>query len=186
LAAGKPVVMVCSSEREGRYPFDIQHRSVIRYKVDARSDFELLQSQITAKLKALLEKKQALQQIISADPVAPVAGLSQPEITVLATLAGSVVTPDSWESTYRVKDQAEREYLTSLGFTLALRRLIQKGLIDDGMDRDYRGEEFPALRVANEGWKWIDENESRFVIRKETLPSKDYADMGITDADIPF
>jgi len=175
LAAGKPIVMVCSSEREGRYPFDIQHRSVIRYQVDARSDFEQLQSQITGKLKALFEKKKALQEITSADPVAPIAGLSQPEITVLATLAGNVLTPDSWESTHRVKDQAEREYLTSLGFTLALRRLIQKNLVEDGVDHDYRGEEFPALRVANGGWKWIDENESRFVIRKE-----------IADADIPF
>src|SRR5919106_1440190 len=42
-AAGRPVVMVCSSERTGRkYPFDIQHRTVISYLVEAPGDFDKL------------------------------------------------------------------------------------------------------------------------------------------------
>jgi len=190
MAIGKPVVMVCSSERTGRYPFDIQHRSVIRYGVDGRKDYELLQTQITKKLKALLEKRQTLNQIAAQDPIAPIAGLSQAELTVLATLAGSVTSPDSWGSIYRVKQEAEREYLTSLGFTLALRRLIQKRLIEDGIDRDYNDNEFPAIRVTDLGWIWIDENESRFVIRRDRPPTRHapnvHSDVGITDGDIPF
>jgi hypothetical protein len=190
MAIGRPVVMVCSTERQGKYPFDIQHRTVIRYKVDARNDFEVLQMQIVTKLKALLEKGQALREIASADPIAPIAGLSQSELTVLATLAGSVITPEAWEGTHRVRQEAERDYLTPLGVTLALKRLLQKSMIEAGIDHDYNGNEFPAVRVTDAGWSWIDENESRFVIKKTTNPTKanimGYADEGITDSDIPF
>ncbi|MFO1154722.1 MAG: hypothetical protein U1E42_13835 [Rhodospirillales bacterium] len=39
-AAERPVVMVCSEERIGKkYPFDIQHRSIISYAADSASDF---------------------------------------------------------------------------------------------------------------------------------------------------
>jgi nucleoside 2-deoxyribosyltransferase len=41
-AANRPVVMVCSYERTGKYPFDIQHRAVIQYKTEAQSDFKIL------------------------------------------------------------------------------------------------------------------------------------------------
>ncbi len=34
-AANRPVVMVCSDERVGKYPFDIQHRVVTPYKTEA-------------------------------------------------------------------------------------------------------------------------------------------------------
>ncbi len=46
-AANKPVVMVCSEERPGnKYPFDIQHRSIIPYMADAPSDFEKLRTNL--------------------------------------------------------------------------------------------------------------------------------------------
>jgi hypothetical protein len=50
-AVGKPVVMVCSKERD-KYPFDIQHRTVISYTADAPNDFSTLQDKITARLVA--------------------------------------------------------------------------------------------------------------------------------------
>jgi len=56
-ASAKPVVMVCSDERENRkYPFDIQHRSIIPSKPDSTKDFDGLKGAITAKLKAILKK----------------------------------------------------------------------------------------------------------------------------------
>ena len=39
-AAKRPIVMVCSEERSGRYPFDIQHRSIISYQEESTSDFK--------------------------------------------------------------------------------------------------------------------------------------------------
>ena len=190
MALGKQVVMVCSEERQGKYPFDIQHRTVIPYKSDAPEDFTALEGKITAKIKALLEKGETLRQIASADPVAPVAGLAQNELTVLATVAGSVDAPDSWVSTYQIRNEAEREFLTPLGITLALHRLTQKQLLQTGVDQDYNGNEFDAVRVTDVGWKWIDENESRFVIRRTPYNSKldtsGMLNVEISDDDIPF
>jgi hypothetical protein len=74
----------------------------------------------------LLQKRETLQEISRQEPVAPVAGLTQPEMTVLALVAGGG-TPDEWVSRYTVKAEAERDYLTPLGFGLALKRLLQKG-----------------------------------------------------------
>src|SRR5664279_3647474 len=61
-AAGRPVVMVCSQERIGKkYPFDIQHRSIIPYQLESISDFSKLQEDIKLKLVALLEKGAAIR-----------------------------------------------------------------------------------------------------------------------------
>ncbi len=63
-ASDRPVVMVCSEERAGRkYPFDIQHRSIIPYMADAPSDFDKLRESLTAKLKAISERSEVLDQI---------------------------------------------------------------------------------------------------------------------------
>ena len=45
-ACKKDVVMVCSEERTGKFPFDIQHRQVITYKTSSKSDFETLEETI--------------------------------------------------------------------------------------------------------------------------------------------
>jgi hypothetical protein len=90
--------MVCSSERTGKYPFDIKHRAIIPYKTEAQSDFKLLSDAITDRLKAAAERGQALQQIAD-EPVAPVSGLSPIELTVLAVAAG---TADGLEAGFRL------------------------------------------------------------------------------------
>jgi hypothetical protein len=88
-AAKRPVVMVCSEERVGKkYPFDIQHRSIIPYQADSPSDFEKLKSNLTTKLTALLQQESVLDEIANAAPVSTLHGLSQPEILILAVIAG--------------------------------------------------------------------------------------------------
>ena len=40
-ASGRPVVMICSDERvDLKYPFDIQHRTILPYLTQASGDFE--------------------------------------------------------------------------------------------------------------------------------------------------
>jgi len=76
-AAGRPVVMVCSNERtSGKYPFDIQHRTVINYKPESASDFESLKAALTERIQALLNKTEALRQIAESDQSAPTQGLT--------------------------------------------------------------------------------------------------------------
>jgi len=88
IAIGRPVAMICSTERVGKYPFDIQHRAVIRYKIDAPEDYIDLEEKITDKIKVLLEKREALLELSREEAIAPVDGLTQGELTVLAVIAG--------------------------------------------------------------------------------------------------
>jgi nucleoside 2-deoxyribosyltransferase len=181
-AAGKAVIMVCSEERkEGRYPFDIQHRTVVGYKTESLRDFEQLKEKIKERIQILMKKGDRLRELAERDLVAPREGLSQPELTVLATLAGDAVFPDSPTGIYSLKQDVERAGFTPLGFGLGFRRLLKKGLIEstEGFDDRYE-QPYPAARLTQAGWDWIEANERMFSLKKGTPPKDDFAD------DIPF
>lgn len=49
------------------------------------------------------------------------------------------------------------------------------------VENDERGDMYKAAMLTDEGWRWIEENESKFVLRKP--PKGDQNDI---DDDIPF
>ncbi|PLX08661.1 MAG: hypothetical protein C0594_06000, partial [Marinilabiliales bacterium] len=81
-ACDKDVVMVCSDERTGKFPFDIQHRHIITYKTSSKSDFESLEDTITRKINAYISKTKTVKAISSA-PIADREGLKSHEIAML-------------------------------------------------------------------------------------------------------
>lgn len=177
-AASKPVVMVCSEERTGKkYPFDIQHRSIIPYSADAPSDFDKLRESLTAKIAAIVKQDAVLEKIAEENPVTPVHGLSTPEVLVLAVIAGDVYLPDQATTVNSAKRASERAGVTNMGFNLAVRRLSQKNFVrEQELYNDQDGEAYAGLAVADLGWEWIDANDAQFVL---TRPEK-------KEEDIPF
>jgi len=175
-AAGKPVVMVCAEERTGKkYPFDIQHRSIIPYLADAPSDFDKLRDSLTAKIAAIVKQDAVLEKIAEESPVSPIHGLSQPEVLVLAVVAGDAYLPDQATSVISAKRAAERAGITNMGFNLAVRRLLQKKHIREQEMWDERvGENYAGLAITDLGWEWIDANETNFTL---TRPEKKNDDM---------
>jgi hypothetical protein len=179
-ASGRPVVMVCSNERTStKYPFDIQHRTVISYKPESPSDFDNLKVSLSDRIRAMLNKSEALRQIAEADQIAPTQGLSQTELMVLAILAGETALPGAFTTMYSLKADSERSGLTPIGFSLAFRRLTAKKLIDvvEEWD-DHRDEVYSTARLTVAGWSWIDNNESLFALKKQSSKQ--------TDDEIPF
>ncbi len=87
IASQRDVVLVCSSERKSRFPFDIQHRSIIRYDTESSSDFEALKNRITERLRAILSKEERILQATKLSPVAEVEGLAQHEMVTLVAIA---------------------------------------------------------------------------------------------------
>lgn len=170
-AAKRSVVMVCSDERVGRkYPFDIQHRSVIPYQADSPSDFEKLKSNLTNKLKALLQQDNVLDEIANAAPVSKLDGLSQPEILILAVIAGEAYMPNLAASVSSLKRNAERSGLTGMGFNVAIRRLLQKRLVlEKELKDENTNEGYMGMEITENGWIWIDENEKQFVFFKPEI-----------------
>lgn len=179
-ASGRPVVMVCSEERSGKkYPFDIQHRSIIPYFADSPSDFDKLRKSLTAKIAAIVKQDAVLEKIAESNPVTSIHGLSQAEILVLAVIAGDAFLPDQATTVMSAKRAAERAGITNMGFNLAVRRLLQKKLIRDQEIWDEQiNESYAGLALSESGWDWIDANEAQFVLTS--------ADRKNDEDDIPF
>src|SRR5258708_4473933 len=59
IASQRDVVLVCSSERKSRFPFDIQHRSIIRYETESSSNFQPLKDRIPKRLPPIFTKEGA-------------------------------------------------------------------------------------------------------------------------------
>ncbi|MFD1555235.1 nucleoside 2-deoxyribosyltransferase [Paraburkholderia silviterrae] len=164
-AAGRPVVMVCSDERQKagkRFPFDIQHRAIVTYKTESSRDFEAFKGSLTERLKAMLEQGEVLEEMADQVGVAAVDGLSSQELNVLAVTAGSVSQDDQATSVWSVRNDCERAGLNNLGFNLGLRRLKGKKFVDTVEIEDERGEPYSGIQVTDLGWQWIEANEDKF------------------------
>ena len=185
-ASGRPVVMVCSHERpDKKYPFDIQHRAIIPYVADAPSDFEALKQSLTDRMKALLNKREALRQIADTEQISTIEGLSQPELYVMVEVSSEIYMPESGVAVYIVKNGVERAGLTALGFSLGIRRLVKREFVEIKMDTNYNGDESQAVYLTESAWAWIEANESLFKIHKRKAEAPARSDM-ISDDDVPF
>ena len=181
-AVGRPVIMICSENREGKFPFDIQHRSVVKYSSESMSDFKKLEEQISEKASALLANPLSLRRVVESEQIAPTEGLSQHEVLVLALLAGDTAIPDSRTRVSSLQWRTEKAGLTSLGFGLALRKLRKKKFIDTCEIEDEGGfASYTYALLTDSGWKWIEHNEHLFLQHKNRGPRE-----LTSDDDIPF
>lgn len=167
IAANKSVVLVCAEERTTRFPFDVQHRSIIRYSSESPRDFDSLRKKIVNRLKALLQKGESLSQVSAHSPLAAVEGLSQQELITLAAIAENLDTPNDHVSAYLVRKDVEASGFTKMAAVVGLKSLIEKKLVTfetfpDPMD----GDEYTAYLLTESGWQWILRNQEKFQIRK--------------------
>lgn len=180
IACGKEVILVCSEERQTKFPFDIQHRTIIKYATGSTSDFEKLKEAITARIKALLRKVEKLANITEVSKVAKFEGLDQHEVYALAAIAENLDHVDGDASIYQIKRDMEAGGFTKVAVTLALKSLIQKGFLNCENLQDETGEYYVGYSFTEKGWSWTLSNKDKFVLQKaETIPE-------ISEEDIPF
>ncbi|MGO4156001.1 hypothetical protein [Cupriavidus sp. YAF13] len=178
-AAGRPVVMACSDERQKagkRFPFDIQHRAVVTYKTESPRDFQAFKDNLTERLKAMLEQGEVLEEMAEQASVASVDGLSSQELNVLVVAASSVAQDDGATSLWNVRNDCERAGLNNLGFNLGMRRLKVKGFIEAVELEDERGDSYPGVRVTEKAWLWIETNEDKFTFHSTGAKTFDSLD----------
>lgn len=188
-ALGKPVVMVCAEERQ-KFPFDIQHRSVIVYKTESASDFDELGSSITKILEARLSKAEMLKQAAESELVSEVGGVSHAELVLIAAIASEADKPTDMAGLRSVKQSVERQGVTALGCQLAIRRLNNRSFVVFGsISGDF--EPYDGIGLTDNAWGWIEANDSLFVTSKppkteaRTSRTAAFAD-DFSDDDIPF
>jgi len=185
-AAGRPVVMACSDERQKagkRFPFDIQHRAIVTYKTESPRDFQTFKEHLTERLKAMFEQGEVLEEMAEQSSVASIDGLSSQELSVLAVTANSVAQDDFATSIWAVRNDCERAGLNNLGFNLGLRRLKVKRFVETVEIEDERGEPYPGIQVTDLGWQWIEANENKFTFHSAGAKKSGFDAM---DDTIPF
>jgi hypothetical protein len=181
LACGKEVVLVCSKERTTKFPFDVQHRMIINYPTGAPRDFKKLQKDITARIKAYLQKVEKLSAVAEISKVEKFEGLEQHEVVCIAAIAENLDHPDDHTSAYQVKRDMEASGFTNVATTIALASLLKKEFISHSRYRDYPAEDYyTGYSLTETGWTWVLANKDKFKLRK---PEDD--DIPPLDDDIP-
>ena len=179
-AADKEVVMVCEFGSQPKFPFDIQHRSVTRYKTDAPSDFEELKNKIIHRLKALLAKEEKLGKIGNISSIASVEGLTPHEMALLVVVAENIDNPKDSVASHVVKRDMEQTGYTRIAVMLGLNSLLKKGMVNFYEDSDQNGNLFTVYAVTSDGLAWLEQNQERLLFKEdEEWPLK-------KDEELPF
>lgn len=181
-ACGKDVVMVCSDERHGNFPFDIQHRHIIKYNTSSKSDFETLEDLITKKINAFRQKTKTVKTLQNT-PVVEKEGLKSHEIALLILIVENQFSTEDSISIYLLKDEMNKSGYTDLATSVGIRTLSKSGLIETFKTADYysNGQEYIACKLTEKGESWILSNQDQLQFRQE-----DSARQVKEDDDLPF
>jgi hypothetical protein len=179
IARQREVVLVCSEERTTHFPFDVQHHAVIQYSTESPRDFKKLRTQITAKLKAVLKKREQLDQLNKVTSVSKIEGLEQYEIGALVSVAQLGGDPETGVSNWLVRQDMENAGFTKLAATMGLRALVEKQMLETSKDTDQNGEPFTRYHLVTRGLSWLFENKDKLTLKKDQTEDQ-------SDEDIPF
>lgn len=166
-ACNKDVVMVCSDERQGKFPFDIQHRHVITYKTSSTSDFTTLEDTITRKIKAFQQKSKTVKQL-NTTPVVETEGLKGHEIALLILVMENQVSSEDSTSIFGLKHEMNKSGYTDIATSVGIRALVKNGMIETfrATDDYNNGQEYFACRLTEKGEGWILSNQDQLQFRK--------------------
>ena len=173
IASQREVVLTCSGERNSHFPFDVQHRSVIKYSTESPRDFEQLRSQIATRLKAVLQKKAQLGQIAQVSSVVKLEGLEQYEIAALVAVAQQIDDPQAVVSAFRVRQDMENAGFTKIAAILGLKGLLVKDMLTSHVITDETGEPYAVYGVTDKGMSWLFANQATLTLKQPPPHTED-------------
>lgn len=183
LACGKSVVFICAEDREGSFPFDVQHRTILTYKTESSSDFTQIKDQISERIKAMLNKEENIKVITDNSPIAETEGLTEHEIVALASVMKNQISPEDRVYSHNIVNDMKSAGYTDIATSLAIRSLAKKKLISIVSMTDMNGDYFSTYDVTPEGEAWLQKNISRLAIKRKIIEEPQSP---ISTEDIPF
>lgn len=163
IASRKELCLVCSTKRIA-YPFDVQHRNIIKYDTSNAGDFKKLGTDIQARLEALLMKEATVESFQDNSPLAATEGLRPHEIALLALL---VASPPGWDiRPYQLWQNMDKAGFTAEAAGVALRSLQNKGFLKCEDGEDDEGGVITLVRILPAGESWLLENQNKLTLRK--------------------
>lgn len=186
-ASNKEVCMVCSDERTSKFPFDVQHRRIERYKARSPRDFSDLSKKITQRLTAMKDQVEKFEVDEIPALLKGSGGLSQREILTLASMVEVQDEADELVTHSTLRRQMERHGQNNLAVHMGVNRLLGRGLIRDSFNEDEQGYRYSGYRVTPQGISWLIENEELLNLDLSKSPKPDYKPKpSDLDDDIPF
>jgi hypothetical protein len=186
LASDKQMCLVCSEERTSKYPFDVQHRSIIKYRIESKADFVDLQAKIVERLRAILDKSETLAIIEAHSPIKEREGLLQHEMMVLLSIAENREGPGSSVRHWTVNEELERLGYNNLALNIGLEGLLEKEMISCSEDADYNHNVYREYLITGDGMKWIRCNYERLNLKSAPPIGKGRKNLTDLDYDVPF
>jgi hypothetical protein len=193
LASEKEICLICSEERQTKFPFDVQHRNIIKYNVDSPSDYQSLREKITSRLMAIAEKTLKLAVLSAKSPLKEEAGLSRHEMIVLTAIVENRNGPGQTVSHWTIKNDLDRLGYNNVALNIGIEKLIRSGMIGVNQERDQYGDEYNTYTIRDGGMNWLLDNSDRLELGgpKPTTklvggPFWDAPKGGDLDDEIPF
>ena len=170
-AIPREVVLLCSSERTAKYPFDVQHRSIIGYITGAPQDFEELKIKIVKRIKALIKKSEEIGRIASLPAVKDTEGLNQHELVALITVMQNSILTNGYVSAYTIKKDMNKAGSTDIAVAISLKTLTNfKGMLASEFESDQNGEPYAVYTVTPKGEQWLIDNQHKLQMEYEDVP----------------
>lgn len=171
IAVPKEVVLICSEGRKSSFPFDVQHRSIIRYKTESPQDFQKLGSDISLRIEAILKKQVEIGRVASISPIADTEGLKPHEMVALVTIMQNSFISEG-VSGWSIKNDMNEAGYTDIAVSLALRTLIQKEMVRCSTVEGMNGGKYAEYSVTQNGQQWLLNNEDKLVLKQESPKNK--------------
>ncbi|MGY6216559.1 hypothetical protein ACW73L_15490 [Methylolobus aquaticus] len=178
IAAGKEVVLVCSDERTSKFPFDVQHRSIITYSTKTKGGYTKLEADISSRIKAYLTKAQTVATASAVSRLQKLDGLDQFEVVALAAIVESFDHPEDRAIAWQVKRDMEAGGFTAIAASIAFKSLAEKGFIQSAVEYNADYDQTQTfISLTEVGWKWVMENRDCFTLQRKPA---------VVNDDIPF
>lgn len=186
LASEKPLCLVCADERTGKYPFDVQHRQILKYGTESPSDFENAQEAIKQRLGAIQDSERRLAVLNAGSAVTDGGELAQHELTVLATIVENRDGPRDRVSHWVVKNAMEALGFNNIGVNIGIERLLRRDMIsvhsEEGQDDAYS-----VYAITDSGINWLLDNYKHFDLgRSRKRPARQAPSSWDVGDEIPF
>jgi len=165
IAAGKDLCLVCEKERV-KYPFDIQHRSIIKYASEAARDFTELGTAITKRIEAILQQQQGRASIQAVTVDTPTAGLTEFELATLACAAGEASGIGDIVTFWSIEQAMDKAGFNKIACNVGLRGLLNKRMIGNDSYENLDGHTIEGYLISAIGWDWLTANADKLNMKK--------------------
>lgn len=185
IALGVPLVLICEASRREQFPFDIQHRQVVRYHTHSPSDFAALAEAIASRLVAVVER-QSKVRFLAASPLTETEGLDPHEVSALVLIAEGDLDPDTAATGHQIKDDMRKLGFTEVAAVIAVKSLLKMGFVETTEVSAFNNATYVAHRLTDTGIEWLQANKASLSLR--TQRGQQGADESFEDfpEDLPF